>query len=173
MPVRCERGVQASLRGTRHLADLCPAGWGSATELDAYARAGRHVGSRRRVLFTGYAAAHGLELESSVLRGLYGAAEGLSYKCGNFDPALLHIQNHSAAGRQLGLRRRRGRGWHRLSRGCRGLVEHRRNDRIIAGGSCGSRRPWPSPRLRLFVDFSGFQGVAGMIGSIIRKVLVR
>ena len=54
--------------------------FGSATELHAHARAGRHVGSRGRILFTGYAAAHGFELESCVLRGLDRAAEGLSYK---------------------------------------------------------------------------------------------
>ena len=86
---------------------------------------------------------------------------------------MLHVQNHGAGGRQLGRWHRRGSGLRGLNRCSCGLVERRLNDRIGAGGSCGSGRPRQSPRLRRFIDFSGFQGLAGMVGSVIRQVFVR
>jgi len=52
-------------------------------------------------LFAGNAAADGVEIESSLLRGFNGNPQILAKERWHLDPSLFHIENHRSAGRQF------------------------------------------------------------------------
>ena len=129
-------------------------------------------------LLAGYTAADGIEFQAGILGGFYGATDGFADEAGDFDAALFDVEDYGAARWECAFL-----GRHRLWRGLRRACRCRRQWLAYRGLDyvrCGSgwrrsirRRLDVRSRLRLRSigqragHFCGFEGLAGMIGSVV------